>query len=373
MGNMATNFIPGLELAEGYYVDLIRPLLEKHFPGLQYAAGLLGHCSDALGVDTPISMDHVWGPRLQIFLGEEERPKLAGPIDGVLRDHLPPIYRGFPTNYQNQAGFCRWARMEATSGPPINAFVEIETVRSFLGRDLDWDTKNPPSLHQWLSFTEQALVEATCGRVFHDGVGELTRAREMLQYWPRPVRLFRMWCLWRAIDEERAFPGRCNDLGDALGERIITARIASKLVRLWFLIHGRYCPYSKWIGTLLLRTSDGEQLAELLQQAIASPTYAQRESGLCSAYEQIVSAHNQAAVTPPVPIDIGYYFDRPYRSLLVEPVTAALKAAIGDALDGYDFELLSKTILSDESNFAGYKRHIRQAADAAIRSKDENR
>ena len=258
--------------------------------------------------------------------------------------------------------------MEATAGPPINAFVEIETVRSFLGRDLDWDTNNLPSMHEWLTFPEQALVEATCGRVFHDGVGDLTRAREMLQYWPRPVRLFRMWCLWRAIDEERAFPGRCNDLGDALGERVITARIASKLMRLWFLIHGRYCPYSKWIGTVLLKSPDGEKLAHQLQQAIAAPTYAQRESGLCEAYGQIVSAHNQRAVTPPVPTNIGYYFERSYRSLAVEPVTDALKAAIGDALNGYDWELLSKTVLSDESNFAGYKRHIRRAADAALRS-----
>lgn len=373
MSSTATNFIPGLELAEGYYVDLIRPLLEKHFPGLQYAAGLLGHCSDALGVDTSVSMDHVWGPRLQIFLREDEHPKLAGPIEGVLRDHLPPVYRGFPTHYKSQAGFCRWARMEATSGPPINAFVEVETVRSFLGRDLDWDIKKAPSLHEWLSFPEQALVEATCGRVFCDGVGELTRAREMLAYWPRPVRLFRMWCLWRAIDEERAFPGRCNDLGDALGERIITARIASKLVRLWFLINGRYCPYSKWTGTILLRCPGGGKLAGQLQQAITAPDYAQRESGLCGAYGQIIGMHNQSGLTSLVPADIVYYYDRPYRSLVVEPVTASLKAAIGDALDGYDWELLSKTVLSDESNFAGYKRHIRQAADAALRSKAGNR
>ena len=369
MSSTPNNFIPGLELAQGYYADLIRPLLDKHHPGLEYAAGLLGHCSDALGVDTPVSMDHVWGPRLQIFLREHEHPKLAGRIEAVLRDHLPPAYRGFPTHFQSQPGFSRWARMEKTTGPPINAFVEIETVRSFLGRDLDWDTNRSPTLHEWLTFPEQALVEATCGRVFHDDVGDLTKAREMLQYWPRLVRLFRMWCLWRAIDEERAFPGRCNDLGDALGERIITARIASKLMRLWFLISGRYCPYSKWIGTVLLTSPGGEMLACQLQQAIAAPTYAERESGLCDAYRPIISMHNQSGLTPSVRADIGYYFDRPYRCLLVEPVTDALKVAIGDDLDGYDWELLSKTVLSDESSFAGYKRHIHQAADAALRSK----
>jgi len=53
------DFIPGLQLNETYYQQAVRPILERHFPGLAYSAGLVGYGSDVLGYDTPVSRPYV--------------------------------------------------------------------------------------------------------------------------------------------------------------------------------------------------------------------------------------------------------------------------------------------------------------------------
>ena len=70
---MTPSFVPGLDLARDFYADVVRPLLQEEFPGLDYAAALLGPGSDVAGYDTERSTDHDWGPRLQVFLGERQR------------------------------------------------------------------------------------------------------------------------------------------------------------------------------------------------------------------------------------------------------------------------------------------------------------
>ncbi len=66
----------GCGWAGEFYAEAVRPLLDQEFPGLRYAAALLGPGSEVLGFDTERSTDHDWGPRLQVFLGADdaERP-----------------------------------------------------------------------------------------------------------------------------------------------------------------------------------------------------------------------------------------------------------------------------------------------------------
>ena len=53
-------FIPGLELSRRFYIEAVRPILDKYFPSLPHAAALLGYGSEVLGFDDEVSTDHNW-------------------------------------------------------------------------------------------------------------------------------------------------------------------------------------------------------------------------------------------------------------------------------------------------------------------------
>src|SRR4051794_41032159 len=93
------DFIPGLQLSELFYAEAVRPLLRARFPGLPHAAARLDLGSEVLGFDTPMSMDHGWGPKVTLFLREEDLTRYGKEIDRVMGDELPfTVCGGFPTH-----------------------------------------------------------------------------------------------------------------------------------------------------------------------------------------------------------------------------------------------------------------------------------
>ena len=60
-------FIPATQLCGAFYRDAVRPLLTS----VPHAAALLGWGSDVLSYDTEQSVDHGWGPRLQVFVDSD--------------------------------------------------------------------------------------------------------------------------------------------------------------------------------------------------------------------------------------------------------------------------------------------------------------
>ena len=92
-------FLPGLQLCEKYYQQAVRPLLDSHFPGLPHSAALIGPGSEVLGFDDPMSTDHDWGPRVLLFLHENDQARQAAAIHQMLANHLPHEFHGYPTNF----------------------------------------------------------------------------------------------------------------------------------------------------------------------------------------------------------------------------------------------------------------------------------
>jgi hypothetical protein len=92
-------FIPGLQLNRLFYREVVAPILASAFPDLRYSAALIGYGSDVLGFDSERSTDHEWGPRLVVFLAENDREALGGSINEVLSTRLPAEFRGYPTNF----------------------------------------------------------------------------------------------------------------------------------------------------------------------------------------------------------------------------------------------------------------------------------
>ena len=77
-------------------------------------------------------------------------------------------------------------------------------------------------------------------------------------------------CQWSRIAEEEAFSGRCAEAGDELGSVVVTARLARDLMRLWLLMHRRYPPYSKWLGSAFAQAPGGAGLGRHLTAALAA-------------------------------------------------------------------------------------------------------
>ena len=75
-----SDFIPGLELSRRFFEEAVEPILETEFPGLRFAAALVGSGSEVLGFDTEMSSDHHWGPRVMLFLDEEDHARWAASI-----------------------------------------------------------------------------------------------------------------------------------------------------------------------------------------------------------------------------------------------------------------------------------------------------
>lgn len=97
-GTGLATFLPGLTLSRLFYAEAVRPVLDRRFPRLPHAAALIGPGSEVLGVDTPRSTDHHWGPRLQLFLRAEEIGHRAA-VAAALAEELPPSFRGFSTHF----------------------------------------------------------------------------------------------------------------------------------------------------------------------------------------------------------------------------------------------------------------------------------
>jgi hypothetical protein len=76
------NFIPSLELSRMLYEEQIAPTMAERFPDLRYAAATMGMCSEVLGLDDEVSMDHEWGPRSGVLGGAWRFTHRGGQMTG---------------------------------------------------------------------------------------------------------------------------------------------------------------------------------------------------------------------------------------------------------------------------------------------------
>jgi hypothetical protein len=224
--------MPGLELSQIFYEEAVAPVLARHFPGLPHAAGRLDTGSEVLGFDTPRSMDHWWGPRLQLFLDSDEQ---AQAITRVMGEELPFEVRGFPTHMHVIDASTNTVVMQHTTERPINHMVQVTTVGAFFRGYLGIE-RTPSTVVEWLTMPEQHLRTVASGAIWHDDAGELTAARERLRWYPDDLWRYVLAAQWRRIAGEEAFPGRCVEAGDELGSRVVSARLVREVMHLAFLL-----------------------------------------------------------------------------------------------------------------------------------------
>jgi hypothetical protein len=220
--------------------------------------------------------------------------------------------------------------MQAVDSGPINHYVRLDSVRDFFCSYLGYDPASEPRVVDWLTFPEQRLRTIASGRVFHDGLGELRAIQDRLHYYPREIWLYLLAAQWRRISQEEAFLGRCGDVGDELGSRLIAARLVGDLIKLCFLMERQYAPYSKWFGTAFARLECADKLAPILNRVLDAPWWQEREKALSLAYETVATMHNTLRITHPLPTQVSQFHGRPYRVIHADRFADALRETITD-------------------------------------------
>jgi hypothetical protein len=327
---LTEGFVGGLRLSGLFYEEAVRPVLDSGFPGLAHSAALMGHGSEVLGYDTPRSTDHEWGPRLQLFLSEDDHGAYAGRVREFLGQRLPRGFMGHPTHFGEPDGEGVRLPEEKAAGP-VDHKVEVQTVRGFFGDWIGRDPRDGLETADWLTIPEQKLLEVTEGRVYHDGLGELKDARFRLAYYPRDVWLYLLAAQWRRIGQMEAFVGRTGEVGDdLLGSRLVAATLVRDLMRLCFLMERRYAPYAKWFGTAFGRLECAPGLGSVLQRALRAGSWKEREEHLSRAYETVAGMHDALGITPPLEAKVSPFHGRPFLVIHAERFARAIEDVIED-------------------------------------------
>ena len=322
-------FIPGVKLNEMFYREAVAPILASAFPSLQYSAALIGYGSDVLGFDSERSTDHEWGPRLVIFLGEEDHAALVPSIDEALATRLPHEFCGYSTNF-SEPDENRVRILEPVQSGRVRPHVYFHTLAEFIGRYLGISPSQQITNVDWLLMYQNALLEITGGAVYHDGLGELIPLREKLTWYPRDVWLFMLASQWIRLAQEEPFPGRCGENGDEVGSRVLAARMVRDVMRLCFLLERRYAPYSKWLGTAFSRLHCARELEPILRAALAADTWQGREEHLCAAYLAVARMNNRLGLFREHKAETRYFHNRPFRVLEAGRFAKAVSDEIGD-------------------------------------------
>lgn len=320
------DFIPGIELNRDFYTKIIQPLINDNFQKLQYSAALIGYGSDTLGVDNAMSMDHNWGPRCCIFLNKEDY-HIKEELESFFKYNLPFDFQGFPTNYTDPR-YDFTQKMSFIDSYPINHLIEIQEIDNYFKSHLSLEHLDNISEKNWLRFTDQVLLELTSGVVFHDGLRALNIIRDKLIFYPTDILKVKLASLWLSIWNEEPFIGRCIELNDFIGLKLITSRIISSLIKISFYLNEKYIPYSKWLGTLFNKLTHYDILSPLITATLMENDPVKIQNNLCKLYEAVVSIHNKNKDLPFLDNQVRDFFNRPYKVIFAESIVEKLIESI---------------------------------------------
>ncbi|MFI9638554.1 DUF4037 domain-containing protein [Micromonospora sp. NPDC051925] len=316
-------FVPGLALCRRFHDEAVAPLLAARLPGLRYSAGLLDGGSELLGLDTERSTDHDWGPRAQVFVAD---PADAASVRAVLTG-LPVRFLGRPTR------FLSWptARLGVPDVAGDRSGVEVAGWRDWLRGRLGFDPTVAVTTDDWLALPTQRLAELTGGAVFHDGLdGTVEAVRAALAWYPDDVWRHVLAAGWTRVGQADHLVGRCAEVGDVLGSQLVAARVARDLMRLGLLLHRRWPPYDKWLGSVFAALPDAAPVTAALADVLGPGDWAGRQAGLVRALETVADWTNATGLAAPVDPTVRPFHGRPFLVLDAGRLAAALRAAIVD-------------------------------------------
>lgn len=325
-------FVPGLQLSAALFESAVQPLMARHYPKLRYSFARLAHGSAVLGFDTPVSMDHGWGPRGTLFLRREDIDELAPELTKVFANEFPLEVLGVPTNLD--ALDINQARPHAVSEGPVAHGVRFSTPEQFFMEHLGFDPVDGVKSLDWLAVPSQRLRTIASGKIFHDTLKALGPRCDAVRWYPQDLWAYLMATQWRRIGQEEAFVGRSGEVGDELGSRVLASRLTREIMRLAFLQERVYPPYSKWFGRAFAELDCACALGAPLEAAGDAETWRQRAQHLNAAYRLVAEMHNKLELGDNLSPQVRLFHGRPYKVIGAERFAVALEtAAAGSSAD----------------------------------------
>ena len=224
----------GLELCERFYTEYGKPMLEEQFSDLlpKIAVGLFGGGSECFGFDDDVSRDHDFEPGFLILLPGEDV------VDRKTAFQLERAYSKLPKEFMG----LRRSVIAPVGGARHGALRTAEFFAEKVGA-----ADGILTVSQWLTVPEQTLLEATNGKLFFDGRGEVTRIREGLSRFPEDVRRKKLAGSLLLMAQAGQYNyGRCLAHGETAAAQLAVDEFCRAAIHAVFLLNGAYTPYYKW-------------------------------------------------------------------------------------------------------------------------------
>ncbi len=312
-------FIPCLDVSGDYFQEIVRPIIDREFPGLKYTAALIGSGSEVIGMDTEISSDHDWAPRVFIFISEAEYSRIGTVLEEAITRQRPESFKGY-------------ALSDLWNPDDIRSRI-VFTVDEYWRQYLGVSANSEVLLKEWLTLPQHRLLGISSGRVYHDHLEDFGNARKKFAYYPDEVWFYALASQWKKIAEEQPFLGRYRDLGDDLGFRIMLAKLVKDVMRLHYLIKRTYFPYNKWFTSYYSRIGD----AKLLLESLMESDIKKAEEKFFENLKRVADDFNGLRISGKIKPSIGNFHTRPYKVINADDYAGALKRK----LKGTDFEGIS--------------------------------
>ena len=268
----------GIELCERYYLEYGAPMLREQFSHIEHliAVGIVGGGSECLGYDDRLSQDHDFEAGFCIFLPDESL------VDRKTEFALERAYSKLPEEYM---GYKR-PRLSAVGGNRHG----VMRISDFL---LEKTGKEDGRLEgeDWFFVPEQALLEATDGKIFYDGAGIISRARRELEYLPEDVRLKKLAGELLMMGQAGQYNyGRCISRGENAAAQLALAEFVKSAIHAVCLLNKKYMPYYKWSFRALREATVLSELNVELEYLISSPNDAENAEKKLQVVESVCSA-----------------------------------------------------------------------------------
>lgn len=319
----------GLAINKRFYFHVVKPLLDKNYPQLQYACGLIGPGSDVLGIDDLISRDHNWGLRLIVFL-EEKDLKLKNEISEYLSSNLPRVFETIDVNWSSNLAD-DGSRTPAPTKGKINHNITFYSIPEYLSNHFGVYSVESLKEEEWLLISEQKFLEFVSGEIFFDSIGKITDLRKIFNYYPFTIKIINLIGEWKAIASEIAFVGRTRMLYDDVGSLLIASRLINRMMRISFILENQYIPYAKWIGTKFYYLHLARELLPLFRQILAASGWEEREDCLVQCYLYLAQEMKKLDLISSQITEI-FYYSRPQKVININDIINDLSQKIDPAM-----------------------------------------